>query len=157
MTMYDSGNMSLVRMMLLGNELRNTTLKLELPESMQKMNMTKLITLAYIQEYEQDGVVQRDLETMLRIRRSSVSTLLGGLEQDGLILRIPVPEDARLKRVVLTEKGQEAASILAGHQKKLDAFVEDILTLEECETLGGLIKKLMSSIDARKEEEERKK
>lgn len=147
----------MAQMMLLGNELRNTSLRLDMPPSVGKITMTKLATLTYISEYEETGIAQRDLEAHLRIRRSSVSTLVRGLEKDGLILRIPVPEDARLKQVVLTKKGREASKILKEHQKKVDTFMEQILTLEEREMLAKLIEKLMYGIDTRREEEQRKK
>lgn len=54
---------------------------------------------------EQRNVYQRDIEEWFHIRRSSVTTLLQGMEQDGFITRCAVAQDARLKRLVATEKG----------------------------------------------------
>ena len=50
-------------------------------------------------------VYQRDIEQWFNIRRSSVTALLQGMEQDGFITRCAVEKDARLKRLVATEKG----------------------------------------------------
>lgn len=50
-------------------------------------------------------VCQRDLEMQFGIRRSSITTLLQGLEQSGFITRISVEGDARLKSIVPTERG----------------------------------------------------
>ena len=51
-------------------------------------------------------VYQRDIEQWFNIRRSSVTALLQGMEQDGFITRGAVAKDARLKRLVATEKGR---------------------------------------------------
>lgn len=55
--------------------------------------------------YDQtEPVYQRDIEKRLCIRRSTVTATLNRMEKNGLIVRESVPEDARLKRIVLTEK-----------------------------------------------------
>lgn len=56
---------------------------------------------------QQRDVFQRDLEAEFDIRPSSASSVLGGLERKGLITRESVAEDARLKRLVVTEKAED--------------------------------------------------
>ena len=51
-------------------------------------------------------VYQRDIEQWFNIRRSSVTAMLQGMEQDGFITRCAVEKDARLKRLVATDKGR---------------------------------------------------
>jgi len=50
-------------------------------------------------------VYQRDIETRLHIRRSSVTALLQGMEQAGYITRANTAADARLKSLTVTDKG----------------------------------------------------
>lgn len=50
-------------------------------------------------------VYQRDVEEWYHIRRSSVTAMLKGMEQDGFITRCAVERDARLKSLFATEKG----------------------------------------------------
>ena len=52
-------------------------------------------------------VFQRDVEAEFKIRRSTASELLQSLEGAGLIRRESVPYDARLKKIVLTERAAE--------------------------------------------------
>ena len=54
---------------------------------------------------ENRDVYQRDVEQWFHIRRSSVTAILQGMEQDGFITRSAVAKDARLKRLIATEKG----------------------------------------------------
>ena len=62
--------------------------------------------LGYLAHNEDREVYQRELEEKFRIRRATVSKTLGLMEQKGLIERVPVEHDARLKRLLLTEKGR---------------------------------------------------
>ena len=55
---------------------------------------------------ENRDVYQRDVEQWFHIRRSSVTAILQGMEQDGFITRSAVAKDARLKRLIATEKGR---------------------------------------------------
>lgn len=68
------------------------------------MTVSQLSTLGYL-SIMRDGedVYQRDIETFFKLRRSTVSSLLNTLERKGLLRREPVPHDARLKKLVLTE------------------------------------------------------
>ena len=50
-------------------------------------------------------VFQRDIEEEFDIRRSSVTNVLQILEKNGYVSRESVESDARLKKLVLTEKG----------------------------------------------------
>ncbi len=52
-------------------------------------------------------VFQKDLEELFFLSRSSVAALMKTMEQKGYLRRVPVPQDARLKKLVLTERGEE--------------------------------------------------
>ena len=49
---------------------------------------------------------QRDLEAEFHVRRSTVTGILKGMEKKGLIQRLSVEEDARLKRIILTPQAK---------------------------------------------------
>ena len=80
---------------------------------------------------ENRDVYQRDVEQWFHIRRSSVTAILQGMEQDGFITRCSVEKDARLKRLAATPKG------VAYHDRiraSIDRFEQDLqqgLTPEE--------------------------
>ena len=63
--------------------------------------------LKYLSRHEQEDIYQRDIEAHFQIRRSTASGILRLMEQRGLIERRPVPADARLKKLVLTEKARQ--------------------------------------------------
>lgn len=61
--------------------------------------------LHYIIAHSAEGdVFQRDLEAAFTIRRPTASGILRLMEENGLIRRESVPHDARLKKLIATDK-----------------------------------------------------
>ncbi len=58
----------------------------------------------YFYDNHDKEVFQRDFEQRFSIRRSTASNILKTMEQNGFIQRVSVESDARLKRIILTEK-----------------------------------------------------
>ena len=86
---------------------------------------TRVIHYILIKSAE-EPVYQRDVESTFGVSRSTVTGMLQQMEKDGLIQRVSVASDARLKSLVPTEK--------AIH---LDAQVEERLRrAEQCLTQG---------------------
>ena len=63
--------------------------------------------LRYLYENQERDVFQRDIEKAFSISRSSVTVTLQLMEKNGLIRRESVAQDARLKRIVLTQKARD--------------------------------------------------
>ena len=58
-------------------------------------------------EEEERCVFQREIEEVFRIKRSSVTSVLQTLEKKELIIRESIPNDARVKKLVITEKARK--------------------------------------------------
>ena len=88
-------------------------------------------------------VYQRDIEQWFNIRRSSVTAMLQGMEQDGFITRCSVEKDTRLKRLAATPKG------VAYHDRiraSIDRFEQDLqqgLTPEEMAAARVVLNKIL--------------
>ena len=97
-------------------------------------------------------VFQRDIEEEFKIRRSSVSVLLSSMESAGYIERRSVEHDARLKKIVLTEKAvavdKKIREMFDGYDAELAKNISD----KELEVFYGVIDKIKTNI----EEKERK-
>ena len=66
----------------------------------------QLFILEYLYQHQEQDVFQRDLEAEFHVRRSTVTGILEGMEKKGLIQRLSVEEDARLKRIILTPQAK---------------------------------------------------
>ena len=88
----------------------------------------------YIIEHPDKDIFQRDLEEAMQIRRSTVSGILRLMEKHGLIVRTAVSDDARLKKLSVTDKArlvhkQVNDAIFATEQKLIAGVGEDDLQL----------------------------
>ena len=102
--------------------------------------------IEYLYRHRDEPVFQRDIEREFSITRSTVTNILQLMERKGYIRRLSVPQDARLKRLVLTEKGAciREKTMQALHQT--DEFVESLLTPEENAELLRLLNKLRKGL-----------
>ena len=84
----------------------------------------------------------------LLMPKSTVTRIVDQLEQAGLIQRIPDPHDRRAQRVVLTPKGALFRErVLASHDLSLEHRTS-VLTQEEHEELGALLRTLRQGLSA---------
>lgn len=63
-------------------------------------------TLGFIEANEAAGLSQREMADATGTRAASVSKLVGSLERDGWIERVPDPADARRKLLRVTPRGR---------------------------------------------------
>ena len=104
--------------------------------------------IGYLADHREQDVFQKDLEEVFSVRRSTMSRIIFRMEQKGFLVRVPVDHDARLKKLVLTEKGGEIhtlmeANIIAAEQKLTQGFSE-----KEKETLLRLLQKLRANLES---------
>ncbi len=89
-----------------------------------------------------DDIYQRDIESEFNIRRSSVTSVLQGLERGGFIRRVSVQEDSRLKKIVITDKAIEITEQI---QQSIDGINQSILkglSTDETKLLSTLLTRI---------------
>ena len=67
-------------------------------------NMQRLVLHYILFQSPERDIYQKDVEKEFQIRRSTATGTLQILEKNGFIIREPVKQDARLKKLVPTEK-----------------------------------------------------
>lgn len=98
--------------------------------------------IGYLWHNRDKDVFQRDIEKEFGIRRSTATRLLQLMESNGLITREQVMSDARLKKIVLTQKAVEMEQEI---HKVIDSFEEQLsqaFTPEEEKEFRRLLGKL---------------
>lgn len=95
---------------------------------------SRILGYIFMEESREHSVFQRDIEELCRIRRSSVTSVLQLLEKKGLLRRESVPEDARLKKLMLTEEGWKLQKCTFHYLGTLEQDIRDIFTEEELKT-----------------------
>nr|WP_318684229.1 MarR family transcriptional regulator [uncultured Acetatifactor sp.] len=104
--------------------------------------------LGFLQkEGQQREIFQKDLEKRFNIRRSTATVMLQNLEQKGYIVREAVHSDARMKRIVLTQKAIRHNLAI---RDQIDAFnkeLEEGLTSEEKKMFLRILDKIKKNLE----------
>ena len=104
--------------------------------------------IGYLADHRDRDVFQKDLEEIFSVRRSTMSNIIARMEEKGFLVRVPVDHDARLKKLLLTEKGNMIhelmeKNIAAAEEKLIEGFSE-----EEKKTLFLLLQKLRANLES---------
>ena len=116
--------------------------KSEAKKYLDSLTGTRGYIMFYLKDNEGGDVFQKDIEKHFSLSRSTVTEVLQKMEKSGLISRLSVNSDGRLKKIVLTEKAQDLMCFLEEDRKKTDALVVKNLTEEEIVTLTELLGKI---------------
>ena len=103
-------------------------------------------TLHYLRHHKDEDVFQKDLEAAFSISGATVTNILKVMEKDGLITRIPMEKDARLKKLVMTEKGKQYDEVARANVVRLEAGMEKGFTEEEITRFREYLDRLTQNI-----------
>ena len=101
----------------------------------------------YFYQNRHNDIFQKDFEEKFSIRPSTASRMLKTMEQNGLIERISVENDGRLKKIVLTEKATENHKKIIKTIEKREERLRKDLSEEELETFFRVMKKLTENME----------
>ena len=110
------------------------------------MTMPQLSTIGCLTFLEGRDVYQRDLEAIFKLRRSTLSSVISTLEKRGYLSRAPVPQDARLRKLVLTEAGQTIGRHVFETFSHLNDLLIAGLTQEELAFFASVLDKIAGNL-----------
>ncbi len=103
--------------------------------------------IKYLYINRENDIFQKDIEAEFAIARSTVTSILKLMEKKNYIRRISVESDARLKKIILTDKGVSVCHIIDKSIADNNRRLNSLLTEEEQKTFVYLIKKLRKGIE----------
>ena len=105
------------------NLLKRDFESLTIDKEMKNITAMQKWIIGYLSDNEDKDIFQRDIEEEFSVRRSTATGILQLMEKNNLIKREPVSYDARLKKIVLTQKAldiqNEINQEIKAHDKKL--------------------------------------
>lgn len=102
----------------------------------------------YLYNRQDLDTFQKDIEEVFCISGATASNMLKSMEKNGIIQRIPMPEDARLKKIVLTEKAIKQDVRAKNDIERMEACITSGMTQEEAATLERLLSLAMENVTA---------
>ena len=104
--------------------------------------------LRYMVRNGKDGeLLQRDIEDVFQMRRSTVTGILQLMEQHGIIRREPVEHDGRLKRLVLTEQARAMDEYITERMKQMEELLRQGITEDELKGWFAVCEKIRSNLE----------
>lgn len=102
--------------------------------------------LKFIKHREGQDVFQRDLEREFCITRSTASKVVTLMEKKDFIRRESVDMDGRLKKLILTEKGEHILSLMEEDGNTVEQTLVKGFSNEELEQFRGYIERMKKNI-----------
>lgn len=121
----------------------------------EKIEMTRVqcATLHYLSDHREEPVFQKDIESAFSISGATATNILKGMEKNGLIRRVQMPEDGRLKRILLTEKGVSTEDKGRRNMEKMERCITKGMTEEEISVYRRLLERTIQNIEEFKDRE----
>lgn len=151
LTCEDSVHRKLGRCNTIGGEIRilsNTIHRyienLPSKKKIDSLTGTNAWIIGYIAESPND-VFQRDFEEKFGITRSTASKVVNLMVKKGMIERCSVPGDARLKKLVLTEKSKEIYSLMTKDFERVEHVLKKGFSEKELEQFLDYIHRMQQN------------
>ncbi len=124
-------------------EKRKSELGIDLPKGINGW------AISYFFDNSDKDIFQKDFENEFSIRRSTASNILKTMEQNGFITRESVASDARLKKIVLTEKAINIHKSVLKSINEREERLRNGLTRDEIENFLKMTDKLIKNMEER--------
>ncbi|WP_278871564.1 MarR family winged helix-turn-helix transcriptional regulator [Anaerotignum lactatifermentans] len=126
----------------------NTAIERVLNQELAELDITYMqaYVIGYLNMNRTQEICQKNIEHSLGLTHPTVSSILNRLEEKKLIMTEPLESDRRYKKIVLTDKSSAMTTAI---EEKIGKITERIfagLSMDEIESLSGVIKKLTKNI-----------
>lgn len=100
----------------------------------------------YLTLNEEKDIYQKDIENEFGITKSTVAGIIKLMEKKGFIERVSVPKDARLKKIVLTDKGRQYEINMGAQIRQDEQKFRENITDEEFEIFVRVLNKIKQNV-----------
>ena len=135
-------NISLLRY-LAKHKVRTNKEKSDYPDETRGL---QIWVIDYLIKHQDEDIFQRDLEKEFVMRRSTATNFVKKMEQAGLIRRKPVAYDARLKKIILTDKAFELQAGMMAKKKEFETLLRGDLSEAEIKQFIATIQKIKDNL-----------
>ena len=120
-------------------------------DSIHYLTRVQCATLHYLYDHRDQNVFQKDIEAAFSITGATATNILKGLERQELIVREPMPEDARLKKIVLLESGVACHKQAYRNMVHMEETLSAGMTEEELKFLREMLDRVIANLEGLQE------
>lgn len=124
-----------------------TVMRRNLEDELRRMGLThpQWQSLGYL--YYRNGLTHSQLEEILFIEASSITSLINGMEKRGWVERRRHPDDARVKQIYITEAGKKAIEPALELGMEGEKRLRQIIPADELEQLKRTLRKIVEHLE----------
>lgn len=108
-------------------------------------------TIGFLYDHQSEEIYQRDIEDVFSISRATASNILTLMEKKELIIRVSVKHDARLKKIMLTEKSSKIMKQVERDVNEMESRLLSGMTEEEAEQFQGYLDRIIQNLGGERE------
>lgn len=108
-------------------------------------------TMGFLVDHEGEDIYQRDIEAAFSVSRATASNMLQVMERKGLIKRVSVEHDARLKKLLLTEDARSMLERVERDVNEMEEMLIKGMSKEEVAVLMGYLDRIIGNLDINQE------
>jgi DNA-binding MarR family transcriptional regulator len=112
---------------------------------MGEVTVMQAMVIAYLANHPE--TYQRDLENEFQVNRSTITKIVQIMERKGYLNRLSVPQDKRLKQLVLTDLGWELNSRLEKCMEQTNRDCMEALSPQEGKALLNSMRKIREKLE----------
>ena len=131
----------------LDNRIRRCVQHTATQHEMEAVSGTNGRIIRFLSEHTDRDIYQKDLESEFGITRSTASRVLRLMEQKGLVERQSVPQDARLKKLVLTEKALDIHKMVEEDRKRTEEQLTKDIDAQELAIFRKVLKQMIRNME----------
>ncbi len=103
--------------------------------------------IGYVMDNPDTDIFQKDIEKKFHLSGATVTNLLKSLEKNGYIIRKPMENDARLKRIELTQKALDHENRVRDNIRIIEGAMKTGFSDEEFDTFLGYMNRVIDNLE----------
>ena len=119
----------------------------ETKEEVEHLTGVHGFVIGYISDHDDEDIFQRDIEEKFEIRRSTATGIINLMEKNGLIIREKVDYDARLKKLVLTDKAREINKLVEDDISRIEKTITKGIDEADLEIFCRVVNKMKDNLN----------
>ena len=101
----------------------------------------------YIMDNQGQNIFQKDIEAKFHLSGATVTNMLKSLEKNGYIVRTPMENDARLKRIELTQKALDHENRVRENIMVIEEAMHEGFSKEEFNMMLGFLDRVIDNME----------
>lgn len=104
--------------------------------------------IGYLYEHTGENVFQKDIESHFCIARSTATGILKLMEKKGYLIRESLPDDRRLKRLILTEKAAVLQKATIAHIGEIEKMLIAGISPDDLECFCRVLSQIRNNAES---------